>query len=54
MKRLVLALLATSFAFSAIGCSAGEVSADQQKAKKDSLEKFANDHKDPNREERPQ
>ena len=54
MKRVILALFATACVLSAIGCGTGEVSADEQKAKKDALQKVADDHKDPNREVRPQ
>ena len=53
-KTLVLVSFAAACMLGLQGCSGGEVSYDQQKAKADALQKVADAHKDeaPNREDR--
>jgi len=53
LKRISLLLFVVAAALMQ-GCSAGEVTVDQQKAKKAALQKVADDHKneDPNHEDR--
>jgi hypothetical protein len=52
MTKLLLAFCALLMLFVAVGCSAmgGEVSADQQKAKKDALQQFADKQPGPQRD----
>ena len=54
LKRSLLLLVLVTITALLQGCSAGEVSYDEQKAKKDALQKVADDHKseDPNHEDR--
>ncbi len=48
MQKTLLACLAILVVVAMVGCSGGDVTAEQQHAKKDALTKFANDHKDAN------
>jgi len=52
MLKGIAAILTLTTIFVIQGCSAGEVTADQQKAKKAALQKFEDTHKDPNFKER--
>lgn len=54
MSKILLALLIVAPMAVAAGCNMGDVSPEAQKAKKDALQKVADEHPDPTREKRPQ
>jgi len=54
MSKILLALLIVASMLMAAGCNMGDVTPEQQKAKKDALQKVADENPDPNREKRPQ
>jgi len=56
VKRLAIVCLLAGFVFALVGCGAptGDVSSNDQLAKKNALQKVADENPDPNRETRPQ
>jgi hypothetical protein len=54
MRKVGLVSLLLVGMFVLHGCGSGEITVDQQKAKKDALQKVADENPDPNREVRPQ
>jgi hypothetical protein len=53
MAKVAVAFIAAICVFAIQGCNVGTITPEQQKAKKDFLQKQADDHPDPNREKRP-